>query len=328
MQRADSSVLSTAEDASLTNVRNMRLAATAAACSEAPAPISQNWLRALMVVTIAAVIPLRANIPDNFSPANLFSAGRYTVDQGRAVLNKAVSAVEAKFASGKISAFAAEQQMTSSQLLDRWNSYVAEASKKFQIPAAWIRAVIRQESGGRTMLSDKQKITSRVGAVGLMQLMPATYQEMRKEHGLGKNAFDPHDNIMAGAAYLRWLHGKYGYPAMFAAYNAGPGTLENHLDRGVSLPAETINYIASITRHLDFGLTARQTKHGKVRLTRPNGKPVTIDPANVQFIIAAQRGEYPRSVHAVISTGRMRQAVREDVAKASAMLGLSDKGRG
>jgi soluble lytic murein transglycosylase-like protein len=306
----------------------MRLAATAAACSEAPAPISQNWLRALMVVTIAAVIPLRANIPDNFSPSSLFSAGRYTVDQGRAVLDKAVSAVEAKFASGKTSAFAVEHQMTSSQLLDRWNGYITEASAKFQIPAAWIRAVMRQESGGRTMLNETQKITSRVGAVGLMQLMPGTYREMRKEHGLGNNAFDPHDNIMAGAAYLRWLHGKYGFPAMFAAYNAGPGTLEHHLDRGVSLPAETINYIASITNHLDLGLTSRQLRHGKVRLTRPNGRPVVVDPADVRFIIAAQPGEYPRSVHAVISTGRTRQAVREDVTKASAMLGLSDKRRG
>jgi soluble lytic murein transglycosylase-like protein len=306
----------------------MRLAATAAAKSEAPAPISQNWLRALMIVTIAAVIPLRANIPDNFSPTALLSAGRFTVDQGRAAFDSAMSAVKARLSLKNPSAFDIEQQMTSSQLIGRWSGYIGEAAKKFNIPAAWIRAVMRQESGGRTMLGENQKITSRVGAVGLMQLMPATYQEMRKEHGLGNNAFDPRNNIMAGAAYLRWLHGKYGYPAMFAAYNAGPGKLEDHLDHGVSLPAETINYIASITSHLDFGMTARQMRHGKVRLTRPNGRPVTIDPANVRFIIAAQPGEYPRSVHAVISTGRTRQAVREDVAKASAMLGLSDKRRG
>lgn len=327
MQRADSSVLSPA-DASLAYVRNLRLAANAAAHSEAPAPVSQNWLRALMIVTIAAVIPLRANIPDNFSPSSLWSAGRFTVDQGRAAFDNAVSAVRAKFTFKKPTPFDIEQQMTTSQLIGRWSGYISEASKKFQIPAAWIGAVMRQESGGRTMLGEQQKIVSHAGAVGLMQLMPATYEEMRKEHDLGKNAFDPHDNIMAAAAYLRWLHGKYGYPAMFAAYNAGPGTLDHHLDRGASLPTETINYIASITKHLDFGLSARLMRHGKVRLTRPNGKPVTIDPANVRFIIAAQPGEYPRSVHAVISTGRMRQAVREDVAKASAMLGLSNKAHG
>jgi soluble lytic murein transglycosylase-like protein len=312
-------------DVSLAYVRNLRLAATAAAHSEAPAPVNQNWLRALMIITIAAVIPLRANVPDNFSPSALFSAGRFTVDQGRAAFDNVMDAVKAKLAFHKPSAYELEQQMTASQLIGRWSGYISEASKKFHVPAAWISAVMRQESGGRTMLAENQKITSRVGAVGLMQLMPATYEEMRKEHDLGKNAFDPRDNIMAGAAYLRWLHGKYGFPAMFAAYNAGPGTLQDHLDRGVSLPTETINYIASITRHLDFGSSDRQLKHGKVRLTRPNGRPVTIDPANVRFIMAAQPGEYPRSVHAVISTGRTRQAVREDVAKASAMLGLSDK---
>ena len=83
---------------------------------------------------------------------------------------------------------------------------ITEASQRFHVPKAWIRAVMRQESGGRTMLGEDQPIVSRAGAIGLMQVMPATYGEMAEQHKLGADPFDARDNIMAGAAYLRWLH--------------------------------------------------------------------------------------------------------------------------
>ena len=108
-------------------------------------------------------------------------------------------------------------------------AFIAEAARRFGIPAPWIVAVMRQESGGRTMLGEGTPIVSRAGAIGLMQVLPGTYVEMAVQHKLGDNPFEPRDNIMAGTAYLRWLHHKYGYPAMFAAYNAGPGRLEDHL---------------------------------------------------------------------------------------------------
>ncbi len=65
---------------------------------------------------------------------------------------------------------------------------------------------MRQESGGRTMMARGVLIVSRAGAIGLMQVMPDTYSEMAAEHRLGPDPFNPRDNIMAGAAYLRWLH--------------------------------------------------------------------------------------------------------------------------
>src|SRR3546814_155699 len=68
--------------------------------------------------------------------------------------------------------------------LDRWQPFIAEAADRFDIPAAWIRAVMQAESGGRTTL-DGRPITSRAGAMGLMQVMPATYEAMRSQHGLG-----------------------------------------------------------------------------------------------------------------------------------------------
>ena len=61
------------------------------------------------------------------------------------------------------------------------------------------------------------------GAMGLMQLMPETWAALRARYGLGRDAFDPHDNILAGAAFLREMHDRYGSPGFLAAYNAGPG---------------------------------------------------------------------------------------------------------
>src|SRR5579872_805748 len=100
---------------------------------------------------------------------------------------------------------------------------VTEASRRFGVPERWIRAVMQAESGGR------QRARSPKGAMGLMQIMPKTWTELRARHGLGADPFDPRDNILAGAAYIRELHDRYGAPGFFAAYNAGPGRYERHL---------------------------------------------------------------------------------------------------
>ena len=59
-----------------------------------------------------------------------------------------------------------------------------------------------------------------------MQIMPQTWAELRARYGLGTDPYDPHDNILAGAAYIRELHDRYGAPGFLAAYNAGPGRYE------------------------------------------------------------------------------------------------------
>ncbi|MFT4251970.1 MAG: lytic transglycosylase domain-containing protein [Caulobacter sp.] len=126
-----------------------------------------------------------------------------------------------------------------------WLSYIDQAAQRFGVPAAWIVAVMQAESRGRTHLNGRQ-ITSRAGAMGLMQLMPATYQEMARMHGLGADPFDPRDNILAGTAYLAQMRDRFGYPGLFAAYNAGPARYQAHLDTGAPLPAETRAYIATL----------------------------------------------------------------------------------
>jgi hypothetical protein len=224
------------------------------------------------------------------------------------------------------SAYDEEAVMSPAQLIDRWDNLITEASQRFHMPKAWIRAVMRQESGGRTMLGENQPIVSQAGAVGLMQVLPATYGEMAAQHSLGKNPFDAHDNIMAGTAYLRWLHQKYGYPAMFAAYNAGPGRVEDHLQKGASLPAETRAYIGSIAKTLKIQIGLSPVKLSPVNLTRPDGMAVKIDPAQVTAIRAALPGEYDWTVKSVLTLGKHKQqAIREDVPVAAAALRAAGK---
>lgn len=128
--------------------------------------------------------------------------------------------------------------------VSQWRPVVAEASARFGVPSAWIERVIQLESGGRTRLAGRP-ITSTKGAMGLMQLMPATWAEMRASHGLGDDPHDPRDNILAGTAYLRAMYDRFGYPGLFGAYNAGPGRYAAYLAGG-TLPAETRAYLAAI----------------------------------------------------------------------------------
>jgi hypothetical protein len=230
------------------------------------------------------------------------------------------------------SAFDEESTMSSAQLLGRWDGIITEASQRFHVPKDWIRAVMRQESGGRTMLGEGTPIVSSAGAVGLMQLLPATYGEMAAQYKLGDNPFEPRDNIMAGAAYLRWLHHKYGSPAMFAAYNAGPGRLEDHL-KGASLPAETRAYIGGIARtlklqigKLQLGKSLNPAKPNLVSLTQPDGASVKIDSSQVTGIRAALPGEYDWTVKTVLTLGKQKQqAIREEVQVATAALRVPGK---
>jgi len=117
---------------------------------------------------------------------------------------------------------------------------IAEAARRFAIPELWIRAVMRVESRGDV------RAVSPKGAMGLMQIMPVTWAEMRARYALGADPYDPRDNILAGAAYLREMHDRYGSPGFLAAYNAGPGRYEEYRATGRPLPAETRAYVAAL----------------------------------------------------------------------------------
>jgi membrane-bound lytic murein transglycosylase B len=131
---------------------------------------------------------------------------------------------------------------------------IARASQRFAIPDALIRAVIAVESGGVVYA------VSPKGAMGLMQLMPGTWADLRRRYALGSDPFDPCDNIFAGTGYLRELLDRYGDPGFLAAYNAGPGRYEAYL-AGRPLPAETFAYVARLSGRMTDGgaLVQRRT---------------------------------------------------------------------
>uniref|UniRef100_Q11FV6 Lytic transglycosylase, catalytic n=1 Tax=Chelativorans sp. (strain BNC1) TaxID=266779 RepID=Q11FV6_CHESB len=141
-----------------------------------------------------------------------------------------------------VAVFAQERPGEQAAVADPYAANIHQASRRFGIPAAWIRAVLRTESAG-----DVHAISSE-GAMGLMQVMPDTWAELRVRYRLGLDPFDPRDNIIAGTAYLREMFDRYGnVGAMLAAYNAGPDRYDEYLSKGRALPAETRAYVAALT---------------------------------------------------------------------------------
>lgn len=103
--------------------------------------------------------------------------------------------------------------------VNKYDIIIRKASRKFNIDEALIKAVIKAESN-----FDRHAI-SRVGAKGLMQLMPATASALRVE-----DAFHPENNIEGGARYLRYLLNNYrgNLTLALAAYNAGEGSVAKY----------------------------------------------------------------------------------------------------
>lgn len=151
---------------------------------------------------------------------------------------------------------------THSTLIQRYNKHVGEAARRFSLPASWIRTIMRKESA-----TNAHAVSSK-GAMGLMQIMPATWDKLRIRYGLGDDPFDPRDNIFAGAAYLRELYDRYGSPGLLAAYNAGPRRYEEFL-AGRPLPRETRAYVAALAPFFEGGDSIDRTKPVVVAAVTP-----------------------------------------------------------
>lgn len=122
---------------------------------------------------------------------------------------------------------------------------VAEAAQRFGIPELWIWRVMHAESRGN------RGAVSHAGAMGLMQIMPATWTMLSARHGLGNDPFNVRANILAGAAYLRAMWDRYrDVRLMLAAYNAGPGRADAFAAGRRGLPAETTAYVRRIAPEL------------------------------------------------------------------------------
>lgn len=128
---------------------------------------------------------------------------------------------------------AAWWRLTEYGVRSRTESAVRDASLRFAIDPDLIRAVIRHESA-----YDVHAV-SRKGAMGLMQLMPETARWMGVVC-----PFDPRENVLGGARYLRRLRDRLGsWPRALAAYHAGPRRVEEG-----RIPAETHRYVRSVLR--------------------------------------------------------------------------------
>ena len=115
------------------------------------------------------------------------------------------------------------------------------AGAEWNVDPNLLQAVAGQESGGT---ANPDQAQSTAGAQGRMQIMPATGWQMGMT-----DPSDPVQSIYAGAKYLSQQLDKYGSPELaLAAYNAGPGRVDDYLSGKAGLPVETVNYVPSIAR--------------------------------------------------------------------------------
>jgi D-alanyl-D-alanine carboxypeptidase len=178
---------------------------------------------------------------------------------------------------------AAQSYLVPGDGLDPWGPYIREAVYRFQVPERWVREVMQQESGGRLYDADGGLITSAAGAMGLMQVMPQTYDMLRQRYALGDDPYDPRNNILAGTSYIREMYDRYGAPGFLAAYDAGPDRVDAFLSDGTPLPDETINYLTAVAPRLGNG----------VALTGPLAAYAGMGPTNGTMYAADRKAEYP-----------------------------------
>jgi soluble lytic murein transglycosylase-like protein len=131
-----------------------------------------------------------------------------------------------------------ERRLADPERTRRYDAHIEEAAQLYQLPSAFIRAVVMVESN---FYADA---VSSTGAIGLMQLMPSTAANMGVT-----DAFDPRQNVLGGTRFLRVLANKFNGNLMLtvAAYNAGEGAVTKY--RGVPPYAETRRYVRKVLQN-------------------------------------------------------------------------------
>lgn len=205
------------------------------------------------------------SLPANFS---------YTRGEN-GTLNISASAVHSAIPSAANGAIPSAAIRTSPRAAN-YEALIVEHAEANALNPALVRAVIQAES------AFNPRAVSRVGAMGLMQLMPDTAREL----GV-LDPFDPEDNIRGGTKYLRSLLNRFdgNVELALAAYNAGPGAVERY--NGVPPYRETRNYVAKINRITDVrAITRGATTIYQVTEVTPEGTQV------VKYTTQKPEGDY------------------------------------
>jgi len=212
-----------------------------------------------------------------------------------------------------------------------WQPDIAAAAHRFDIPEAWIAAVMRAESGGQATM-DGEPIRSPAGAMGLMQVMPQTYAALRARYRLGANPYAPSDNILAGAAYLREMLDRYGVPWFLAAYNAGPARLDAFLRAGRALPAETQRYLAALAPQIGGTSGALQAAVGTTGLsTKPASETPLRSPSDAisaglfATVVVHPEASPARTVPPTVRPSQAPMSAPTEVTSGSAAAGLEPR---
>ena len=141
---------------------------------------------------------------------------------------------------GAIAAAASAEAATPPAVVASCRAFAQEAAIRSQMPIGVILRVMRVESDGMP------SAVSPKGAMGCMQIMPATWGYLSRRYGLSDNPYDARMNMIGGALYLAELSRRFGLPGAFAAYSAGEARYVRHLAGGAPLPAETVAYVARL----------------------------------------------------------------------------------
>jgi soluble lytic murein transglycosylase-like protein len=122
--------------------------------------------------------------------------------------------------------------------INQYDHLITGASKKQEVSFALLKALIKTES------NFNPKAVSRAGAIGLMQIMPANLKDLNIQ-----DPFDPQENIMGGARYLKRLIKRFNgeLPLALAAYNAGPTVVERY--QGIPPIKETQGFVDKVLKY-------------------------------------------------------------------------------
>lgn len=180
-------------------------------------------------------------------------------------------------------------------------AHAREAAMRSGLAVDLILRVMRAESGGGP------GIVSIKGAIGCMQIMPATWAYLSSRYSLSSDPYDARMNMIGGALYLAELARRFGWPGAYAAYNAGPARYVRYATNGVPLPAETVAYAARLGGAAAPAVAAiplARWQESRLFLDRSGGDREAIDNHAFKLVTApGESGVAPASVGAPPTRG-------------------------